>query len=203
MSGISPTVYYNTLASNISVCLLPAKSSAENIAIQKIIDDVATKHGKSTFLPHATLAILPATVDAEDVVAVIRGMKEEIFTSSIIFEEMEISPVGFAILGKKDEHLIDLQKRFHDKLQASPNVAAFPHVAVAYTESGQLETLRELEEKGLYKKKTDRDEAEGGIELAGYDRFKVGGLYAAYCGGFDPAKWNFFLRMDEEDGPDN
>lgn len=186
----------------LSVCLLAAKASRENGAFQKIIHDIAAKNDKSAFLPHFTLANLPGTTDPDRVTEVIFEMKDEIFSSHMSFDEMEISPVGFAILGKSQNHkdLIDLQKRFHEKLGETPNVAAFPHMALGYMEAGQLESLKELEEKGLYKQRSP--EEGGGLELAGFHGFSVGGLYAAHTGGFDPSQWKIFLRIDKDDQED-
>lgn len=84
-------------------------------------------------------------------------------------------------------------------------VGSFPHFSLAYTEVGQKEGVQELEETGvlvrygedLHDLQKGSDDLIGqGLTLAGHRGFKVGAMYAAYCGGFKPEKWRVFLRIN-------
>lgn len=202
-------------ASNLSVWLLPAQDSPENKALQNILDDLAAKHGKSSYLPHVTLAIInlhPSTTEeqrnelAQRVETALQEMKEELFAARITFDHLFYNNAAMIVEGKKDEGLLELQRKFHEKIDAKLNVSWFPHFSIAYNQGGNAEKeadIKELEDRGLYKKKakgssSDEGSNDEGIELGGYTGFKVGGLYGAFCGGLLPEKWKIFLKIEEE-----
>jgi len=105
-----------------------------------------------------------------------------------------------------------LQQRFHDRLQEevqkrrlagtiapdTPDVRNivpwFPHLSLAYTDRGQEEGIKEIAEKGWYTQSKPDEPA--GIQLAGFNSYKVGAIFFAYCGGLKPEKWTIFERIE-------
>ncbi|KIM26542.1 hypothetical protein M408DRAFT_330511 [Serendipita vermifera MAFF 305830] len=203
------------MSRNLSIWLLPSTTSPEYRDFSKIIDYLAEKHGKASFSPHATLAMLPADFPLEIVHDVINEMKRDWFSRRIEFEKVFTTWVGVVIQGRHDTvdaagvSIGSLQQAFHDRLQeevqkrrTAGTIAAdtpdvknivpwFPHISLAYTEKGQDESVKDIESKGWYKP------LDGGIEIAGFQGYKIGAIHFAYCGGLKPEKWTLFEQIEE------
>lgn len=211
--------YLNHLSgeSNVSVWLLPAETSTEFEALQNIINILANKYHNHPFVPHVTLSMLPAQFPLDIVDRVLHEMKEDLFQETVEFEKLFTTDAGIAVYGKHDNHLHDLQRKFHmrltEELKRSVNegnytsdqleqigvsldvkniVPWFPHYSVAYTPCDQQKGVDDLIEKGLYNVKDTV------MELGGYPGFKVGAIWCAFCGGLKPEKWQTFKKIDAE-----
>ncbi|KAF9525387.1 hypothetical protein CPB83DRAFT_859477 [Crepidotus variabilis] len=212
---VGPKKPEKPMNSNLSVWLLPGQNSPENKAFQTILDDLAAKHGKSTYLPHVTLAIVnfsPYTTDAErdelrqKVEAVLQEMKEELFASRITFDHIFYNHVALIVEGRKDEKLLELQKLFHAKINKPLSVPWFPHFTLGYNEGGKEEKeadIKELEDKALYRNSKLKSATEDpltngeGMELGGHNGYKIGAIYGAWCGDLKPENWKIFLKLEE------
>lgn len=161
--------------------------------------------------------MLPAQFPLIVVNRVLEEMKGDFFKETVVeFETLFTANSAIIVSGKKESHLAELQRRFHirlaEELKASVDagelneeelrrngvsmdvrniVPWFPHFSVAYTTSGHQEGLAELVERGLYKPTAP-------IELGGYNGYKVGAIFAAYCGGLDAEKWKVFMKLEDE-----
>lgn len=201
--------------SNLSLWLLPKQSSPENQALSDVIKTLATKYQKYPHLPHVTLSILPAEFPLVVVNSVLEEMKGELFNETIKFENLFIAPAAIMVHGKHDNKLAELQNKWHARLAEElqrrvdngelnaeelrqkgvigvKNVVPwFPHFSVAYTNTGHQEGVDELEANGLFKPSPP-------IELSGYTGYKIGAIFAAYCGGLRAEKWKIFMRLEDE-----
>ena len=203
-------------ASNLSLWLLPKQSSPENEALSGVIQNLATKYQKYPHLPHVTLSILPEKFPLVVVNSVLEEMKGELFKETVEFETLFTSRGAIMVHGKHDNHLAELQKKWHTRLAEElqrcvdngelneeelrqegvsmdvKNVVPwFPHLSIAYTNTGHQEGIDELEAKGSYKPSPP-------IELGGYTGYKIGAIFAAYCGGLKAEKWKIFMRLEDE-----
>lgn len=202
-------------ASNLSLWLLPKQSSPENQALSDVINTLATKYQKHPHLPHVTLSILHAEFPLVVVNSVLEEMKDELFNETVEFETLFTNHASIIVHGRHDNKLAELQKKWHARLAEElkrrvdngeldqeelrekgvrdvQNVVPwFPHFSVAYTNTGHQEGVDELEAKGLYKSSPP-------IELGGYTGYKIGAIFAAYCGGLRAEKWKIFMRLEDE-----
>jgi len=179
---------------NISVWVLPKPNSSEFASFQKIIDSIANKHGKTTYQPHVSLAIVDVNTDVPTVKKAIEDLKFELFQAKVRFKYLFTAPGAVIVHGFEEASFSDLQKKFHVAIGCEVGVKYFPHLSLGYMESGHEETIKELEDQGLYKKLGD-----DGIEIGGYEGFQVGAIYAAYCGQLKPENWEIFFKVINDD----
>ncbi|PVG00160.1 hypothetical protein CPB86DRAFT_806033 [Serendipita vermifera] len=204
---------------NVSVWLLPELKSSEFKSFDDIINSLAVKHGNHPFQPHVTLAMLPRDFPLVVLNKVVDEMKGDLFNCQVNFDFIFATSVGIAIQGAQEEPLMGLQQKFHHRLSeeltiwhslsedqrgdqktygyniAQNIVPAFPHFSLAYTTVGQQEGVQELEEKGIYKR---GDGSRGRLTIAGYEGYRIGAIFFAYCGGLKPEAWQIFKEISAD-----
>jgi hypothetical protein len=133
-----------------------------------------------------------ADTDVSLVLDAINQVKSDLFRSTVKFKDLLRAPAALGVHCHQDSGLLGLQKQFQVALQGVQTYApAFPHFSLTYSHQVE-ESIGFLESEGLLRVIDNTH-----LEIGGYDSFRIGAIYAAYCGDLHPEKWRIFLKVRE------